>query len=95
MPESDFTEQIDNKRRNSILLTCLVLGGAIALGLFTTQYINKSLRRLTLASQALANGELEREVPTEKINALDILPQALNQIANQPKQSFYELESDN
>nr|WP_242018435.1 cache domain-containing protein [Pseudanabaena sp. FACHB-1998] len=95
MPESDFTEQIDVKRKTTILLTCLALGSAIALGLFTTQYINKSLRRLTLASQALANGELEREVPTTKIKELDLLSQAFNQMATQLKQSFAELENAN
>jgi PAS domain S-box-containing protein len=91
MPESDFTEQIDIKRQNTILLVCLSLAGAIALGIFTTQYINKSLRRLTLASQALANGELDREVPSTTIAELNILSQSFNQMATQLKQSFAEL----
>ncbi|WP_434688302.1 cache domain-containing protein [Pseudanabaena minima] len=91
MPESDFTEQIDVNRQNTILLICLSLAGAIALGVFTTQYINKSLRRLTLASQALANGELDREVPSTTIAELNILSQSFNQMATQLKQSFTEL----
>jgi PAS domain S-box-containing protein len=95
IPESDFTEQLDIKRQTTILLTCILLGGAIALGIFTTQCINNSLRRLTLASQALANGELEREVPSAKIAELNILSQAFNQMASQLKQSFHELESAN
>ncbi|OYQ64647.1 hypothetical protein B9G53_10765 [Pseudanabaena sp. SR411] len=91
MPESDFTEQLDIKRQNTILLICLSLAGAIALGVFTTQYINKSLWRLTLASQALANGELDREVPSAAIAELNILSQSFNQMATQLKQSFAEL----
>ncbi|MEA5477391.1 cache domain-containing protein [Pseudanabaena galeata UHCC 0370] len=90
MPESDFMEQIDIKRQNTILLVCLSLAGAIALGVLTTQYINKSLRRLTLASQALANGELDREVPSAAITELNILSQSFNQMATQLKQSFAE-----
>jgi PAS domain S-box-containing protein len=95
MPEADFTEQLEAKRKTTILLACLLLGGAIALGAFTTQYINKSLQRLTLASQALANGELDREVPSAEIDELNLLSQAFNQMAVQLKQSFTELEGNN
>ncbi len=95
MPETDFTEQLEAKRKTTILLACLSLAGAIALGVFTTQYINKSLRRLTLASQALANGELDREVPSAEIDELNILSQSFNRMAAQLKQSFNELEGDN
>ncbi|MEE3718198.1 cache domain-containing protein, partial [Tumidithrix elongata RA019] len=84
-PESDFTEQIDASRHATIFLTCLSLGGAIALGILTTRYINKPLRRLTLASQALANGDLEREVPSAEIDELNMLSQAFNQMASQLK----------
>lgn len=95
MPESDFMEQINAKRQTTILMTCIALGSAIALGIFTTQYINKSLRRLTLASQALANGELDREVPSTRIEELNLLSQAFNQMATRLRQSFAELESVN
>ena len=95
MPETDFTEKLDAKRKTTILLACISLVGAIALGVFTTQYINKSLRRLTLASQALANGELDREVPSTEIDELNLLSQSFNQMAAQLKQSFNELESAN
>jgi len=95
IPESDFMEQINTKRQTTILMTCIALGSAIALGVFTTQYINKSLRRLTLASQTLANGELDREVPSTRIEELNILSQAFNQMATRLRQSFTELESVN
>ncbi len=95
MPETDFTEQLDDKRKTTILLICLSLAGAITLGVFTTQYINKSLRRLTLASQALANGDLDREVPSTQITELNLLSQAFNQMSVQLKQSFNQLESAN
>ena len=95
MPEADFTEQLEAKRKTTILIACLSLAGAIALGTFTTQYINKLLRRLTSASQALANGELDREVPSAEIDELNLLSQSFNQMAAQLKQSFNELESAN
>ena len=93
--EQETIANIDVSHRTTILLTCLSLGCAIALGLLTTQYINKSLWRLTLASQALANGELDRKVPTTAIKELDMLSQAFNQMATQLKQSFAELENAN
>ncbi|PZO40830.1 MAG: hypothetical protein DCF19_11005 [Pseudanabaena frigida] len=95
IPESDFTEQIQVKRQTTLLLTCASLGGAIILAALTTQYINKSLRRLILASQALASGQLDREVPTEEINELNLLSRAFNQMATQLKQSFAELKNAN
>ncbi len=95
MPESDFTEQIDINRQTTILFACLSIGSAIALGIFTTQYINRPLQRLTLASQALANGELDREVPPVGINELNLLSQSFNQMATQLKHSFYELKNTN
>ncbi len=95
MPESDFTEQIEAKRQTTILITCLSLGCAIALGLFTNQYISKSLRSLTLASQALTNGELNRELPPAKIAELDILSQSFNQMATRLRESFSVLERVN
>jgi PAS domain S-box-containing protein len=95
MPEADFMEQIDAKRQTTILLACIALGSAIALGILTTQYINKSLLRLTLASQALANGELEREVPPVQIKELNILSQAFNQMAVRLRQSFADIEKVN
>ncbi|WP_055074508.1 cache domain-containing protein [Pseudanabaena sp. 'Roaring Creek'] len=95
VPESDFTEQLDLKRQRAILLIVLCLAGAIALGIFTTQYINRPLRRLTLASQAVTNGELDREVPSAAIEEMDLLSQAFNQMAFRLKMSFDELERAN
>jgi PAS domain S-box-containing protein len=95
IPESDFTGQINANRRITIFIIFLVLGAAIALGLFTANNINKPVRRLTLASEALANGELDSEIPATEIDELDILSRAFNQMAARLKQSFAELENTN
>ncbi len=95
MPESDFMDQIDAKRQTTILLTCIALASAITLGFLTTQYINKSLLRLALASQAIANGELDREVPPVQIQELNILSQAFNEMTLRLKQSFADIEKVN
>lgn len=95
IPASDFTEQINANRITTSLLSFLVLGAAIALGILTAHNINKPVRRLTLASQSLANGELDREIPGTEIDELNILSQAFNQMAARLKQSFTELENTN
>ena len=95
IPEADFTEQIQLRQQNTILITGISIAGAIALGILTTQYINRPLRRLTLASQDLANGALDRDVNSEKILELDLLAQAFTQMATQLKASFKNLEYAN
>jgi PAS domain S-box-containing protein len=95
LPESDFMEQILAKRQIALLLTFLALVGAIALGLITTHYINKPLERISRASKLFASGELDREIPATKIEELDLLSQAFNQMASQLRQSFRELEESN
>jgi PAS domain S-box-containing protein len=95
LPESDFTEQIATHRQATVAWIGLSVGCAIAFGLLTTHSINRPLRRLTTASQALANGELEREVPVSEILELDVLSQSFNQMAAQLKQSFRNLEQTN
>ncbi len=95
IPESDFLQNINAKHHTTLLLLGLGLGGAIALGILTTNYINQPLERLTLASQALASGELDRAVPITQIEELDILSQSFNQMAAQLKQSFEALGNAN
>ncbi len=92
IPESDFTDQIQLRHQNTVLIMAFSIASAIALGILTTQYINRSLRRLTLASQDLAKGKLERSVSSEQILELDLLAQAFTKMANQLKSSFENLE---
>jgi PAS domain S-box-containing protein len=95
MPESDFTAQINANRQTTIWLCLLALGGAIALSIFTARYITRPIERLTQASQAIANGELDRVLPAAGINELNILSQAFNQMAARLRSSYAELEKAN
>ncbi|TAD78607.1 MAG: hypothetical protein EA001_06795 [Oscillatoriales cyanobacterium] len=53
IPERQFMAQIHTNTRVTILLCFVALGGAIAIGIFTTRWINKPLKALTIASQAM------------------------------------------
>jgi PAS domain S-box-containing protein len=95
MPESDFMAQMNAHRVDTLWLGALGLLGAITLGILITRRLSYSIQQLTVASQAIARGELNREVPTANIKELNILSQAFNQMADQLEQSFAALERSN
>jgi PAS domain S-box-containing protein len=91
-PESDFMAPMNESRNNGLWLSGLALIGTIALGILLTRRLSQTIQQLTEASQAIARGELDREVPTTGIKELNILSLAFNQMAGQLEQSFTELE---
>ncbi|WP_017303676.1 HAMP domain-containing protein [Spirulina subsalsa] len=68
------------------------LGLAIALGVLTAQRITRPILRLTEASQAIANGQLEQHIPPSSIAELSILDQSFNTMAAQLNHTFNELK---
>jgi PAS domain S-box-containing protein len=95
MPESDFMAQMNANRVDTLWFGALGLLGAIVLGILITRRLSQSIQQLTVASQAIARGELNREVPTANIKELNILSQSFNQMAEQLAQSFAALERSN
>ncbi|OIP74951.1 MAG: hypothetical protein AUK48_08640 [Oscillatoriales cyanobacterium CG2_30_44_21] len=91
MPESDFTEDFERNRQKTLVFNFLIFVGAIAIGVITTQQINRSLMRLTLASQSIASGNLQKKVPSAKVKELKLLSETFNLMATQLEQSFREL----
>jgi signal transduction histidine kinase/CheY-like chemotaxis protein len=92
IPESDFMAQINANTRTSILLCLGALILATILGLFTSRWIVKPILKLKTASQAIANGELDRTVEVKSINEIEALARSFNLMAAQLKNSFTELE---
>jgi PAS domain S-box-containing protein len=92
MPESDFMAQMNAHRVDTLWLVALGLLGAIALGILITRRLSYSIQHLTTASQAIARGELDREVPTTGIKELDILSKAFNEMSDRLVQSFADVE---
>ncbi len=91
-PESDFMAPINQGRDNGLWLGGLALIGTITLGILLARRLSQTIQRLTEASQAIARGELDREVPTTGIKELDSLSQTFNQMSDQLEQSFADLE---
>ncbi|MBV9385543.1 MAG: PAS domain S-box protein [Chroococcidiopsidaceae cyanobacterium CP_BM_ER_R8_30] len=89
VPEADFMKQIDVNTRTTILLCTEALIGATVLGLLIASWISRSIRQLSLASQALAQGKWHETLrQTSPIAELHLLAQFFEQTAEQVQQSF-------
>lgn len=95
IPEDDFMGQIHANTRVTILLCGGALGGAIVLGWLTSRWLSKPIERVIEATQALANGELDKTVQVENIKELDVLARSFNRMAGQLKESFFDLGQAN
>lgn len=92
VPEADFMGQIQANTRMTILLCLFALMGATVLGVLTSQWISKPILQLNQASQLIASGELDQTVQVKGVRELKTLSDSFNQMANQIKTSFEELE---
>lgn len=95
VPEADFMEQINANTRTTILLCIAAFGVAIALGILTVRLITRPILRVTKASEDIASGNLEQYVAAKGIIELKKLASAFNRMAEQLRESFKMLESQN
>jgi signal transduction histidine kinase/DNA-binding NarL/FixJ family response regulator len=95
IPESDFMGQINANTRSTVLLCLGALGLATLLGIYTSQWIARPLRRLLTASQAIADGDLTQTVANTHIQEFNTLSQAFNRMAGQIQTSFTALANAN
>jgi signal transduction histidine kinase len=95
LPESDFMEQINANNRTTILLCCLALALATLLGMYTSRWISKPILILSKASKAIASGNLNQQVPPNKVAELDMLATSFNTMAAQLISAFKILEQNN
>ncbi len=95
VPEGDFMGQINANTRNTVLLCFLALGVATVLGFYTSRWITKPIMRLSEASGAIADGELDQQVDTSQVKEIGVLAQSFNGMAQQLRESFRALEKTN
>jgi signal transduction histidine kinase/DNA-binding response OmpR family regulator len=93
IPESDFMEQININNRNTILLCFLTLTIATGLGIITSNLIATPIKRLSKASKAIADGELNQIVEIKGVSEIETLAYSFNQMVNQLQDSFETLEN--
>ncbi len=95
VPESDFMAQINANTRTTIWLCLGALGLATGLGIFTSRWITQPILRLSLASKAIASGNLDQKVEVKGVKELGVLAKSFNQMAEQLQESFTALEKTN
>ncbi len=95
VPESDFMAEINANTQTTILLCLVALLLATLCGIYTSRWISTPILRLSQASEAIAGGELEQQIPIESIQELSILANSFNTMTQQLKTSFHELEKTN
>ncbi len=92
LPESDFMGEIYQNTKKTLLLTIMALIIAIFLGIFTTRWITDPIKRLTRASVAISNGNLEQNVPSSPIVEMETLANSFNSMAKQLSEYFNTLK---
>lgn len=90
--ESDFMQQINANMRNTIALCVLALVISTVLGIIASRLITNPLVRLSKASRAIASGNLNQTLDVKGIGELGVLEQSFNQMAQQLRESFTELQ---
>lgn len=94
VPEEDFIGQINASRLTTLLLSVVALGGAIALGAWTSGWMARSIRSLNTASEALAAGDFSRRAGDYSVRELDALARSFNQMSAQLQSTFAALEEN-
>jgi signal transduction histidine kinase len=95
VPESDFMGQINANTGTTIVLCVVALSVAIAIGLYTSEWIIRPIQQLGVASQNIASGQLDHTVEASSIAELGMLASVFNQMAQQIQHSFVALETAN
>ncbi|MEG4858947.1 PAS domain-containing protein [Microcoleus sp. K1-B6] len=92
IPENDFMEKINRSRHTTILLCLLALFLATVLGIVTSEWIARPIRRLGKATSAIAGGDFEQKVTASSVQEISALATAFNLMSQQLKQSYAQLE---
>jgi signal transduction histidine kinase/CheY-like chemotaxis protein len=95
IPQADFMAEIQANTQMTIWLCLAALGGATALGLYTSRWIIKPIQALNRASGAIAQGDWNGQLAATGVQELGSLGRSFSQMATQLKQSFQQLEQTN
>lgn len=94
VPKADFIGPIQTNTYRTIALCALTLGAAIILGVLLARLIDRPIRRLSSASQALANSQWQDSIAEDSpIAELASLSQSFNRTAAQLQQAFDQIKT--
>ncbi len=93
IPQSDFMTTINANTRTTVVLCILALAIATILGIYTSRWISRPISQLSLASQAIAQGDFGQSALVSRTRELSLLSQSFKLMAEQLKSSFELLET--
>lgn len=92
VPEDDFMEAINASKRTTLLLCILALIFPTVFSIMIARWISLPISKLSLASQAIAMGNLQQKVRSNGIKELRLLAKSFNTMSQQVQGSFEALE---
>jgi signal transduction histidine kinase len=95
MPESDFMAQINANTAITIFLCLVTLILTTALGFYTSGWISAPILAMSRASRKISTGDLDQLAEESGIEEVSTLAYSFNQMANQLRKMFTELEATN
>jgi diguanylate cyclase (GGDEF)-like protein len=94
VPEEDFTDQIEDNRRNTVLLCGISLFLAIAVGTITSRTLTKTILRLAKAADEIGNGNWnQQEVTNSGFQEMEILVNSFERMRERLQDVFQQLEN--
>ncbi|MEG3898773.1 MULTISPECIES: ATP-binding protein [unclassified Microcoleus] len=94
-PESDFIDRLQANTRNTLWLCVGTLPLAIAIGLLTSRWVTKPIRRLNTAAKNVAKGDWDRPLEIRRLDEVGELANSFNLMAAQLQQAFADQKSLN
>lgn len=95
IPEADFMERINFNTQTTVLLCLAALIASIIIGILTARWITQPISSVSRSAKALANGQWQQTVNIERSGDLGELARSFNQMAQQIRMFFAEMQSLN
>lgn len=94
MPESYYLAGVEkgNTRAAMVFAVALMLSLAVTVALATI--VTHSLRRMSLATRGLAEGDLTRRLPSGRLEEMNTLARSFNDMADRLARSFEDLRAE-
>ncbi len=94
MPESFYLAGVQAGNSRSAMVFALALLLSLAVAAFLAAIVTNPLRRISRATEALAQGNLDLHAPGSRMEELDTLARSFNDMAGRLKESFDRLNGE-
>ena len=95
MPESEFEGPLRRDALTNLLISLGAVGVSGALGMQAVRRVNASLTQVVVGSEALAEGNLDQEVPPGEVAETQRVAMSLNTMATSLRESIRSLRARN